>query len=607
MNIVRKAKIFGETYLAERAGVPLNHLIETKIPVLDQRAPEGYQASLYAVQKDGSLIRTELEQEETAVSDELALRYKMGDAYADFHQQKASSALEDISQHEMRIRDTTDSLQELAGKRSELLENTPDFHYARGESLKNRLIFFLVALGEIGAMFVLFADFFGIDPMRISSETTKHPVAVFSTVFFTIGFFIATLKIAEHVIISNYRWLWFSCLLGIAVLTGTMRAVQANARLETDMNMWFMTLLYTVIGVIFPLAAAYYGKNWEEASQVSKSTDSMQKRLNERAAEHAVRLQEFNQARERSIKRIDQLTSEFVEHYQDAIMKKEKAIRDQDEHRKYVNSYISQLRYAYAFWAGWNARGMSMPKLIKRGMQATALLLLVLIITLSSCHKAHAEGNFHLLTVCDRSSSGGEISCTSETLRDAGAYWLRKADESGGGIFEVFLIDQGFDTTTLMFSSEYPERFPGPVSSHKKKWQNDFLKRLSAETSSLPTHRGSAVVEAIYRASLRIPDRGETLLYILSDLRQQNRDLNFEKIVPTERDFLGWLARNSISPVFKLSTRIMVCGIHPYTPDQTSRMTTGNYDRLIRLWRTVFTQWGVKASITEACSLKTTE
>ncbi|MBI5847204.1 MAG: hypothetical protein HZB31_04520 [Nitrospirae bacterium] len=607
MNIFSKAKIFVETYLLQRTGVPIQDAIETKLSILDARAPEERKPFSHSVQNDGALVRTELDQSEPALLDEPVLRDRMGNSYADRNQQKASTTLEEISRHEMQIRDLSDSLQEHAEKRVELLQNTPDYHYAKSEAFRNRLIFYVVGLGEIGAMFVLFADFFGIDPRRITSEATKHPVSVIATLFFTIGFFVATLRIAKQVLISNHKKFWAACLLGIAVLVGQMRAIQANAHLETDMNMWFMTLLYTVIGIILPLAAAYYGRNGEEASQVAGSTDSVQRRLDEQAAEYTTRIEEANQARTQSLERIDQLTNEYVTHYQKALMQREQSKRDWEAHQRHVEAYVSQMRYFYNFWTGWNARGMTMPKLLKSGLQATALILLVLIVTLSSCHKAHAEDQFNLLAVCDRSSSAGGISCTADALNNAGTYWIRKADDAGGGIFELFLIDQGFDTAIILFSAEYPEKFPGPVSSHKKKWRNDFIQRLTDVTKSLPTNKGSAVVEAIYRASIRMPDRGENLLYILSDMRQQNKDFNFEKTVPTDKEFLRWLDKSSIKPAFKASTSIIACGIHPYTPDQTSRMTTNNYDRLLKLWRAVFTQWGVKATITEACSLKTTE
>jgi len=607
MNIFSKTKIFCEAYLAEKAEVPLKDLIETKAPILDLRAPEGRQPVFYSVQNDGVLVKTELEQQEGDISDELALRFRMGNAFSNLHQQRATSTLEDISRHEMQIRDLADSLQEQAEKRDELLRNSADYHFAKREALKNMVIFFITAFGESGAMFFLFADFFGIDSLKISSAALKHPVSVLLTVCLTISFFVATLRIAEQVLCSERRAPWFAGLIGIALLIGGMRAIQSAAVQETDFNLFIMASFYTTIGIILPLAAAYSARNWQEASQVAGLVDSTDMRLAEQVLSYNSRLREVNTARTRLNSQLDQLTDQYVKHYQSAVQKKEQLIKDRESHHRYVEAYLAELRFAYIFWAGWHARGMAMPKAVKKGFQIAALLLIILIVSLSSCHMAYAESQFNLLAVCDRSSSASGISCTSETLKDAGIYWIGRADEAGGGKFEVFLIDQGFDTAVILFSAEYPEKFPGPVSMHKKKWRNTFLQRLTDAIESLPTNKGSAVVEAIYRASLRIPDGGETLLYVMSDMRQQNTVFNFEKNVPSEKEFLRWLEISSIKPTIKASTNILVCGIHPYTPAQTSRMTTENYDRLLKLWRSVFTQWGVKADINEACSLKRKE
>lgn len=54
-------------------------------------------------------------------------------------------------------------------------------------------------------------------------------------------------------------------------------------------------------------------------------------------------------------------------------------------------------------------------------------------------------------------------------------------------------------------------------------------------------------------------------------------------------------------PKFNGSTKVVACGIHPYSPDGSTRMTAQNYNKLLTLWQTVFKTWGVNVTISEGC------
>ena len=266
--------------------------------------------------------------------------------------------------------------------------------------------FFAVALGEVGAILILFADFFGIDPLRIASEALKHPVSVFATAFFTIGFFAATLLIAERILYAKTRLPWVIALVVIALLTGMMRGMQAAALQETDLNLLFMTLLYTVIGVVFPLAAAFYAHKWREASNLTGLTESTERRLAEQEGRHTRRLNEANRRRTETLRELEQFTQEYVTHYQQALRKRESLKAAWEAHGRYVEAYLAELRLSYRFWEGWRSRGMTLPKPVKRLIQITAALLLAFIFSLLVIggRIAHAEDGFNMMIVCDRSS-----------------------------------------------------------------------------------------------------------------------------------------------------------------------------------------------------------
>ena len=156
----------------------------------------------------------------------------------------------------------------------------------------------------------------------------------------------------------------------------------------------------------------------------------------------------------------------------------------------------------------------------------------------------------------------------------------------------------------MFFSATYPDRFPGPVMLHKRKWNNDFLRTLSERTKSLPSNMGSSIAEAIFRASLRSMRDGQNEFYILSDMRQQNSTFNFERRVPSGRAFACWLRSQGMVPKWGESTLITICGMHPYTPNNTSKMTSQNYNALVKVWQVVFTDWHVSATFSETCNFK---
>jgi hypothetical protein len=298
---------------------------------------------------------------------------------------------------------------------------------------------------------------------------------------------------------------------------------------------------------------------------------------------------------------LQEIIQEYTGHYQKTQDERSKLLAQWESFSRWCEAYLAEYRLAYLYWNGRTEKRFVVPKLVKA---LPIALILAYLLFFAGCKTVEAESSFNLLLLCDRSSSASEFSCTAETIQKAGALWIKRADEEGGGIFEAYLIDNGFDSTTLIFSISYPNRFPSPVTRNKKAWKDDFFRRLSEETKKLPTSRGSGIVEAIYRASLRIPDKEKTLFYIASDMREVNALFNFEKKVLSLQEFRQWLESKRIRPKFRDSTQIIICGLHPYTPSDTSRMTTENYERLLHLWLGVFEKWGLKPQISETCNFK---
>lgn len=605
MPIFTKLRIYIDAYLKEWAGVPLMELIEARLKTLFVSAPHGEPPAYLAVQPDGKTVTVELVRTEQAFNDEQVLRSDMGDTYANQNQQKAVKINEEILKHEHDIREQEANIVEIHQRKDDLLKSSPDHHFMKSRATKNMLAFAVVAIGEIGALFFLFSDYFGIDPAKLGQEISNRPLQVFATGFFTVGFFAGTLWLGELALHSKQKAQRVISVIGlviIALIIGKMRMMQAVALQETSLETWFLGVFFTCISLLLPLVAANFAGKWKEASMITGPIDSMAKRLREQEQKYVKKLRIAEQKRKATVARLEQNVQEYVTHYQSAVNAKNKSRLEWEEFLRYVEGYLAELRLTYLFWKGRRARQLNVPRPVKRALQLAAILLFILALTLLGTRSAHAAEAFNMEVLGDRSSSANGYSCSNEAIVQAGNMWVKKADDAGGGTFEILLIDQGFDSTAVIFSESYPERFPRPVTAHKKKWRTEFLQKLKA--IKLPSGKGSAIAEAICRSSLRIPNDGHTVVYIMSDMREIDEAFNFESQVPSEKEFTNWLEANAIKPRFNGSTKVAVRGMHPYTPANTGRMTAQNYDRLLKLWQAVFDKWGVKATISECNDFK---
>lgn len=602
MSIFRKAKIYSEAYFAERSGIPLPELLKTKARALVKYAPQGEPPYYISVQTDGSLLRTEVQDEGKNMLDELALRAETGDKYADTLQKKAQKVIEKLSTCELDIRATSEAIEDEKQRRNIQVRSTYEVSLKRTEALSSLALFAILALGEIGAVFTLFADFFGIDPTRLSRAFLKEPTAFLVALLPSFGFFIASLLIAEMALTGKRRSSWIIALGFLAIAIGWMRGRQIFA-LQDEMTVgaWLMPFIFSFTAFSFPLAAAYFLNRWRAASTVVAKDNAKLKGLEALKRTYEEKLEKNEQHLTQVEKEFDRLIAEYVSHYQKAQREKEKQKSKWEEYARFNESYLAELHIAYRFWNGWKRTE------IKQGRSAGSKYLPAVLAFISLggfSQPVLASEGLNLIAICDRSSSAGEYACSKGNLEKAAKLWIGQAGEVGSGIFEVVIIDSGFDSAEIAFSEKYPERFPGPVTLNKRKWTGQFMERLAKMIEGLPENKGSAIIEAIYRASLRIPQNGTTQVYILSDMRQVNGAFNFERKVPGKVEFIKWLDSKSIKSKFSPETRLTACGLHPYTPDNTtSRMTTENYEKLVDLWTEVFKKWGVQAEISEVCSI----
>ncbi|MBZ0221276.1 MAG: hypothetical protein K8I01_12695 [Candidatus Methylomirabilis sp.] len=600
MGIFRKAKIYSEAYFAERSGIPLPEFLKAKARALVKHAPQGEPPYYISVQPDGSLLRAEVQDENRDLLDELALRAEMGDKYADTLQRKAQGVIERISTCELDIRATSEAIEDEKDRRNLQVKNTYEIGLKRTEALGSLVLFTILALGEIGAVFTLFADFFGLDPTRLSRAFLKEPTSFLVALLPSFGLFIASLMIAELVLAGKRR---NSCIFALGVLAiaiGWMRGKQIFAMQdEIAIGVLLMPFLFSFTAFSFPLAAAFFINKWRAASIAIAKDSAKIRGVDAQEKTYEERLRKRVQHLANSEREFDRLIDEYVSHYQKDQRNKERQKAEWEKYARFTENYLAELHIAYRFWSGWRRSKINQGQ-SPGSKYLPAVLIFISLVGITP--PAQASEGFNLIAICDRSSSAGEYACSKSNLEKAGRLWVEQAGDAGGGSFELVIIDTGFDSAELALSEKYPERFPGPVTLNKRKWVDQFMDKLDKKAEGLPKNKGSAIAEALYRASLRLPQSGTIRVYVLSDMRQVSGAFNFEKRVPGKAEFVRWLDSKSIKPKFPPETSLMACGVHPYTPDNTSRMTTESYGKLVDLWTEVFSKWGVKAEISEVCS-----
>jgi hypothetical protein len=187
---------------------------------------------------------------------------------------------------------------------------------------------------------------------------------------------------------------------------------------------------------------------------------------------------------------------------------------------------------------------------------------------------------------------------------EVGKWWAAEAMHRRGGVLEVIIIGNGIDDITTVFSTGCPKFLDAPVYDSKNKWIRTLEAQLQNLSKELPSNGGSAIIEAIFRASHRLSElEGEKILIVYSDMREVNQDLNFEVSIPNEITVKDWVRQQHLSPPLQ-NIKVFVTGFLPYPPNPTtSKITPVQFDELQRVWVSLFQQWGAKINLTESLNI----
>ncbi|MDA8088368.1 MAG: hypothetical protein M0Z75_16930 [Nitrospiraceae bacterium] len=595
--------------LAVRGGETVEEFLEGELKRLAPLAPHGEPQSSVLIKPGGRTLTTEIKMPEEKESDEHALREDAGDSHSNNRQRQAGRSLEQISRNEMDIRDTAEQVKNHRDTHNDLLDTAPDYHHHKRIGRGSMVMFFVIVIAEIVSMAYLYGDLFGLNILNLSGEISRHPWQMASVLLFSTAFFVGSLLIAEQALRASSpgrKIFWLILLAAISILVGKLRANLAISMNNTVTEAWVLALIYSVVSFIFPMAAAWFARKWKESSDKTGPMDSRMKQYDEKEKHLTDQIQESNQKRLDEQDGLNEIVQEYSDHYKKHIADRIKLRNDWQDHARRVEAELAEARMAYKYWE--RQKTNTIPNVVKVAAVLLGLLLIAIAISLVSSRSAHAaENRVNMTVICDKSSSSDEISCTNKRLNEAGKLWMGKADDAGGGEFQVVVVGDSFDTAKVIFSKKFPMYFPGPVIANRRAWETEFIQSLDA--IKLPQlNDSSAIAEAIFRSSLLIPNDGKTYIVVLSDLREVNPQYNFEKHIPTPTEFIHWLDANDIRPRFSSSVQLIACGCHPYDPNaDTSPMTPKNYVQLIELWQAVFRHWGVKATISEMCNYENYE
>jgi len=592
---VSRLRAWLEARRGVKAGRPLPAYLADKFAVAQRKSPRvGAPPYALAIQSDGSVLRVPPNVEPPdplTLPLDTDLRIKRGAAAAGELRRRGAAACEEIARCEGEVRALAVERHERGDRERAFIQTHPVVGRLVRLVWGLRLAFVALSVGEVVALSVLFADWFGLDIAR-ADVIYRHPVEAFGVLIAATGVFMASLMLALKAVDLDHPRAALAA--GATLLVGGVGLGWMRGAQIVDSG-WEQAVIFMAVTVALPVAAAALKRRAAHASAVLGAWRKL-----EREGRELGRRMALTERQHRAAER--ELAAVVAEYRKDYMEARAVEARVRNAWLRWLQATEASLAEHRLAYLARLARA-KMPRAEATALVKTAGLLVLLVLGATACAEVHAheDSQVHVILLCDRSSSAAEFSCSPNTVLGAGRWWADAA--ALGGTFEVWLIGDGIDIRRLV-SETYPERFRPPVSESKRAWRHAFEARLVGKAGTLPTNTGSAIAEAIWRVSRRLNEAGQgrRVLILASDLRQMTPGAwDFERHVPRPAEFLAWLRRMDLMLEIRPGVELTVCGFHSETPPGTSRSTAVSYHRTRVLWEQVFTASGVKGRIGEDC------
>ncbi len=582
-------------------GHPLQIAEETRRNQLLAKAPVSVSPASFQVQPDGEVIHVteDIADDHPDDEDELSLRRHIGQKMIQAIIRRVQELGERRSQLILERTEKAAQLDELRStSRSSMIASGGELEHKRRDRKRLIPLMILTALSAILFDAYTLADC--VTGLDISNLLRAEPFSIFTTAVLSLGMFFVQIWAADlfskdkitRKISGIFLLVSLASILMMFRLHENYGGGMQSSPQMTDFLGAFFFLLTVGLALFFhslfqEFRTIQVWLDTHDGDLTARRQTELQLHSETRSIDE--RIQECEREIESDIR-------EFENAHRAEESRKETEARQSDAFAKRLLARLATFRFGYLMGERTKKAPALKPVLV-------ASIIIPLLFLLFGCGYYSNRGGADCEVITDQSTSVGSNHINSAELAEIGTAWVHDAERMGGGRFEILLVGHSFDDVPVLFSQDYPTRFPAPISEHKAEWGRQFIARLSGVADSLPQNGGSAIAEAIYRASLRIPDKGETAIFVYSDLREVNKRFDLERSVPTYTEFADWLKEDGITPMFPKNTRLQVIGVHPYSGPNTSRLTAQNYDRTIRLWDQVFRSWNVKASISETLNL----
>ena len=222
------------------------------------------------------------------------------------------------------------------------------------------------------------------------------------------------------------------------------------------------------------------------------------------------------------------------------------------------------------------------------------IFLLALILSLTGFRSYILP--IHLTVICDRSSSGMNMTCEPERIRSFIEVWIESAIARPGSSVNIWTVGQRFGDARRVFSCTVPSSWGRGANRAKSRFVKEMRKEL--EDLDLPQIAlGSAILEAIKVVSEDLLKRhGLREIVILSDLRQVTppKIWNFERTVPSASTFIDWARENNLLPDLE-HAKVTVCGVH------STETSPKGHAMLLEAWTKAFESMNSEVQIYQTC------
>ena len=384
-------------------------------------------------------------------------------------------------------------------------------------------------------------------------------------------------------------------LVAVALILSFLRAAQASFDGASDKGVFFLFCFSLSTGA--PITAAWgLTSFWPPLRQFLTS-------LVDLFSAFAVLQKEKSEVAEQEARvanadnRIEAVLGRFTEAYEEAVFGAERRWEQAQATRRTEDANLAKSEIHFEF-----ARNR---KPVRDYFQWVVVALVALLFLWGLGAHADPGGQEPVwsVVVCDRSSSTGGRACSTDTIASELAAWSEKAVLSHKGSFRIFIVGKDIGDVDGFLTIEAPQKIPAPLNRGRASWKKTVLAEL--KSTPLPNKAGaaSAIVDAIYKASLSLSGlKGTKSLTVISDFREYSHGgrVDFEHRVPSPEEFVDYLRKVARPPDLS-GVAVVACGFQASSP-AGGRLDVAALLKVQDAWKAAFEYWGHPTPILEECS-----